>query len=343
MKLKKELSSLEIMEFVKELKQYEYAYLDKLGFSDSFMIRLHSSEKGKAIFVFDYPYVYLTKQKIQFENKGFAQFLKKYVDNFRIEKIFQLGSERIFVFDLSKYFLVFELFYGGDIVFLDKDKTILRDFNKTGGSKKEKKYLLLDNYSDYFNCNFETFYGKLKQDVLVKSLARMIGGVYAEELCYRLGIDKKTEVDEEIAKRAYTAFHELLKERPCFCYYPEQSLFSVRKLSMYSGFKQFKTFSDMITNLLNQDVKDQELEKLDNAIKMQEQGILKMKDKIASLEKDVETIYSNYPFFDKVLKLISKSEKNPDLLNEVNALNGDFSVKNIDKKNKLVEFERKNG
>lgn len=341
----KDLSTLEIRELFKELEKFENSYIDKIYYeSEKVEIRLTHSELGKINLFYSHPYIYLTRKIQLSKNSGFGLILKKYLEHSKIIKIEQLGSDRILVFKLSnKNKLIFELFFHGNIIIVDNENKILAQSNPRGGSKKDSEIFQLEEKENIFLIDIEKFKEKIHNKEVVKGLANLIGNIYAEEICYRLKLEKLTK--EFDTSKVFDEFLKLINEEPKFLFYPNRKCFSVRYLTMFEDDlkKEFSSFSELLENVSKSEVEDEIIEKYKNAISIQKKFIEEYKKRIEEYERTIEYIYSNYNVLEHILKLINENEKTIERIEDLNKKIDEFNVGvkilDLDKKNKNVTLE----
>ncbi|MEM2116040.1 MAG: NFACT family protein [Candidatus Woesearchaeota archaeon] len=340
--INKDLSSIEVLQLCKELKKYENSFIEKIKYeNDVLFLLLNQTEIGKIGLIYSHPYLFLTKKIREMENNNFGLILKKYCDNARIERIEQLGSDRMICFFLkNQYKIVFELFFNGNIILLNENNKIIAQSNPRGGSKKESDIFNLERKNLF--TNFKEFKEYIENREIVKGLANVIGNIYAEELVFRLSIDKfSTNYDMDMI---FKALQNFLNEETHICLYENLKLFSVKLLKMYNEtFKEYSSLSELLEELYERGKKDTYSEKLMKAIETQKSQIEIWTKQIKEYEEIIEELYKNYTVLEEILNLVSKKEefindKNLDLLNKnINNL----KVVSLDKKNKTVEIEFK--
>lgn len=189
-------NSLDIYFVLKELKFLIGAKIDKIYQDrDDFVFCFHKG--GKHLLKIEPNILYLTGFKdFDITPKNFCMFLRKHLGQGRLRKIEQKNFERIVEFHVEhkeKHIIIVELFSGGNLVLCDKSYNILYPLHskkfRDRTVKKGEKYI----YPPSSFKGFENF--KLVDKNLVKTLALdySLGGLYAEEVCLRAGIDKNSE------------------------------------------------------------------------------------------------------------------------------------------------------
>jgi predicted ribosome quality control (RQC) complex YloA/Tae2 family protein len=231
--MKSELTSLDLHYLVREFTQLVGARVDKIYEQSEdkkeFLFVFHKPSIGKLMLRIHLPNLaYLTDYKQVFPDTppGFCVFLRKHLASGKIREIRQKGFDRILelVFDTkeSVRILICELFSKGNMVLVDEDykiKGLLESQNweaRTirGGAKYEYPPTQADTPS-LGEEQIKEIISKSKMDLAVKAFAVDfgLGGLYAEELCRRAGInnDKKKLDDKEI-RAVYNGLKGLFNE-----------------------------------------------------------------------------------------------------------------------------------
>ena len=226
---------------------------------------------------------------------AFCMALRKFLRNSTLTNIEQYEFERVVLLDFSgkigNFRLVLELFGEGNIILVDGENKILqalrfrrmRDRNILRG---EAFRFAPPSGKNPTKIGVQALYDGLKGfgDVeIVRALARFlgIGGVYAEEVLLRLGIEKTTQCNSLSSSQA-EAIHKCLNEmlsqvlegklEPCIVLDENGSLVDVTplRLKRYDGLKHqpFKSFNEALDEFYT---KTEALEKADAEKKAVEQ------------------------------------------------------------------------
>lgn len=226
----KTLSSLEIKAVVEELQELVEAKVDQVYQPDNteITISLHKTELGKSFLrIIPGQAIYLATKRRPSpkEAVNFCRFLRKRIGPTRLKQILQKKGERIVEFYFegkeSAYILIAEFFSKGNLILCDKDYMILSalqlQFWKDRKIKAKIKYEYPPERKIFFE-NLEEFKKSLKEkkkESIVKTLALSmnLGGVYAEELCFRAQLDKNAkDLTEKEQERLFRELEALLKE-----------------------------------------------------------------------------------------------------------------------------------
>lgn len=152
---------------------------------------------GEAVYVTQYP-----KQAPQ-RPSGFAMQLRKYLSGLRIMKISQLGFDRIVKLsfglfgekeDLIKFHVIVELFGNGNLILADDDLSIIGVLQSkvwsTRSLKAREIYEPPPQMLSPFDVDAEDILDGTSEIVKLLATKLNMGGMYAEEVCLRAGIDK---------------------------------------------------------------------------------------------------------------------------------------------------------
>lgn len=152
---------------------------------------------GTALFATSYP-----KPAPQ-HPAGFAMQLRKHLGGLRILGIEQVGFDRIAKIEfglfgeenLTKYYVILELFGDGNLILTDDKLTIIGALSQKVWSTRSvttrERYAPPPAMSSPYEVDLEELIDG--ETEIVRRLANTmnIGGIYAEEICLRAGIDKR--------------------------------------------------------------------------------------------------------------------------------------------------------
>lgn len=216
------MSNVDICAIVYELKPViEDSWIRNIyQFNDVFLFKLRSSGYGNVTLLIELGRrIHLTAyQRPKPRLPGnFCMTLRKYLRNRRITGIRQYDFDRLVIFDVGlpedRYTVIIEFFGDGNLILLDPERKIFiaRHYLKMKDRdilpKKEFQFPPMRG-SDPREIDFaelKSIFSQSDSDV-VRTLVRNLnlGGVYAEELCLRAGVDKNqsasTLPDEDLDK-----------------------------------------------------------------------------------------------------------------------------------------------
>ncbi|MFW6378408.1 MAG: NFACT family protein [Nanoarchaeota archaeon] len=204
------LSSVDIFFLSRELSLLEGAKLEKVFQQQGdpeLLFSFHVPGKGKHFLFLRLPEtMVLSSFKPSFPDTPphFAFMLRKRLSNARLQRISQVGFERIIEMEFStkhkNFKLIIELFSPGNLLLCDEDYTIREVFshkiwNENRKLLPKKPYHFPEKQIDpraFDKDSLSDLILNSDKDSIVKSLAIdcSLGGVYAEHVVSRAGVDK---------------------------------------------------------------------------------------------------------------------------------------------------------
>lgn len=313
----KSLSSFELYYIVNELKPLVDSKVDKIyQENDTLILSLYKSDKF--LLKITSSAVYLTNSRLDVEKpQRFALLLRKYLSQARLRDIAQHGFERILEFHFEKkekYVLIVELFGSGNVVLCDSNNKIIDCLHKQVWRHRTVKPSEIYSYPPSNNLNpFNLKPDDLKvlpKDTLVKSLALdfNLGGLFAEEICFRAGIDKtKKQLDNsEIAKLL-----SVLKDLKDASLNPNLVSANVLPFEFLTSkpIRYFDNFSSAIDFFdSNVEVVDsayaKKLAKINTIIEKQKVQIEILKEESSECKLAADLIYNNYAYVKEVFDAV---------------------------------------
>jgi len=330
------VSSLDLHFMIREFQDMIGARIDKVYHKkDELALQLYSTVTKKVFLFFKLPSTtFLINKKPDTEEiaGGFCMFLRKKLAMGRIEKVEQVGFERIMKIFIDnkgeKFELIVELFSPGNFLLVQEGKILsmqnslnTKDRVVRGGI--EYKPLIRD--FDALNLKEEEIvevFAKSDKESVVKLLALDLGfgGVYAEEICSVAKIDKDSKdlsVDE--IKKIHKTIKKLNESeiKPVFI---QKDVYPFQLKSLDKGELLDKSFSrsvgDRLIDRFVSEKIESEKKSQNNNLKKIESIIEKQKKQIDTLEKDAEIlqkkgelIYENYSSLEELLKTINDAKK----------------------------------
>ncbi|MCX8172421.1 MAG: ribosome rescue protein RqcH [Archaeoglobaceae archaeon] len=309
----KQMSSFDIKACLQELQELVGGRVEKIYHypPSEIRIRIYSGDKydliieaGKRIHLTKFP-----KESPKFPTP-FAMLLRKHLEGAKIRAIEQKDFDRVveihFEREKNKKIIV-ELFSKGNIILMEEDKVImpLREIKKQSTERK------LDESRD-----------------LVRYLANSgLGGLYAEEICLRTGINKKKkfyELNEE-EKRAIFKEIETLKNfspKPQIVVKDGKYVDVVpMDLLYYRDFEKkfFATFNEALDDFYSKIAiesiqEDEEIEKLRNRLRIQQETLRAYEEEIKMSREIAEMIYANYSKIKSIIEKLRAGERVEDVL-----------------------------
>jgi predicted ribosome quality control (RQC) complex YloA/Tae2 family protein len=174
-----------------------------------------------------------------------------------------------------------------------------------------------------------------------------LGGTYAEEICARAGIDKKTSPNELAAgdvDRIHKELVRLVKElRHPKGFVYDDIISPVPLKSIAEGpRKRFSTYNealDLIQPLENVSPYQKKMKQLQHIIELQEETVKKLNDDIEESTKKAELIYNNYQKLEKLLEIVTRLRKEKGWEAVREELKKEKKIVGVDLKNKKIIIE----
>ncbi|CAB3289724.1 NFACT-R_1 domain-containing protein [Methanocaldococcus lauensis] len=358
--MKTEITNVDVCCIVNELQSLINGRLDKAFLIDNeqnreLILKIHAPEGGSrevVISVGKYKYITLTNYEREKPKlpPSFAMLLRKYLKNAKIIKIEQVNFDRIVIFHFEVkgevYKLIAELFGEGNIILLNSEDVIILPLRierwSTRNIVPKEKYKFppqkpLNPYNLDFSIAYEVFkdYFLENKDVeCVRLISRVfgIGGLYAEEICERAGIDKKKKdlSEEEIKKLFETSknlFNEIFNNRKPQIVLKDGEYFDVVPIDLkkYQDLekKYYNSFLEAVDDyfakfLFSVEIKkekskiEREIERQENILKRQLETLNKYKEESEKNQIKGDLIYANYQIVEELLNTIRKAREKMD-------------------------------
>jgi len=327
----KQLSSFDIKACVKELKELEGGKVEKVYHHppDEIRIRIYAGKKvdlvieaGRRIHLTRFP-----KQAPRIPS-AFAMLLRKHLEGARLKKIEQHDFDRVVVIEFERSGeikkLVAELFSKGNILLLNNENRVVMPLKHT--VKVGEVYSFPER--------------KEKKDdgrEVVRVLAMSgLGGLYAEEVCLRAGIDKKKkypELNEEERKKIDEEIVRLMNfsPRPQIIIENGDYIDVVpMDLLYYSKYekKYFESFNEALDDYFSkklaeideiESMKSEELEKLRKRLQIQEESLKRFEEEAERYRRIGDAIYENYSMVEKIIEAfrLAREKKSWDEIKEI--------------------------
>ncbi|MEM0215237.1 MAG: ribosome rescue protein RqcH [Archaeoglobaceae archaeon] len=304
----KQMSSFDIKACVQELQKLLGGKVEKIYHypPDEIRIKIYAGDKfdliieaGKRVHLTKFP-----KESPKFPTP-FAMLLRKHLEGAKIKAIEQKDFDRIVEFHFEREKekkIVAELFSKGNIILMEEDRVIM-PLKEIRTQSSERK---LDESKD-----------------VVRYLANSgLGGLYAEEVCLRTGIDKKkkfSELSEEEKKILFEEIERLknfelkpqivLKDGKYHDVVPMDLLYYQNlDKKFFNSFNE--ALDDFYSKIAIESIQEsEELEKLRNRLKIQEETLKEYEREISENKEIAELIYANYQQIDEIIEKLRKGEK----------------------------------
>jgi predicted ribosome quality control (RQC) complex YloA/Tae2 family protein len=311
---------------------------------DTVLIRFHVPSKGRVDVVFQAGLrVHSTQYPPQNPKipPNFPMLLRKYIKGGSVTGVNQHNFDRIMRIDIQKehkFSLVIELFAKGNIILLDEDDQIILPLkrklwqDRKITSKEEYKYPPERgiNPLEIEKNELNELFQNSDRDIIRTLASNGLGGLYAEEIALRSGVDKKknaADVTEEEIDLIYSEMTEIFKPLKTYDFHPQ--IISGEKedvlpldLQMYSDYpkEKYKTYNEaadeFYSSIVGEDivqVHDEvwsgEVGKFEKRLKIQLETLDKFNKTIKDTKIKGEAIYSNYQNIQNIIDTIKHARE----------------------------------
>ena len=229
---KQELSSVDLAALVTELNRYEGAKVDKayLYGEDLLRLRMRDFDRGRVelfVEVGEVKRAHVADPEHVPDAPGrppnFAMMLRNRIANADFVGVEQFEFDRILVFEFERgderTKIVAELFGQGNIAVLDETDEVVRSLEtvrlKSRTVAPGAQYEFPSSRLNPLTVGFDTFRRNMDDSDtdVVRTLATQLnlGGLYAEELCTRAGVDKTLDI-ADAGEEEYRAIHDAIAD-----------------------------------------------------------------------------------------------------------------------------------
>jgi len=191
------INVIELARIINELKKIEGSRLSKIYLPELKLLNLRFNDEDKTSLIIDSgKLLYSTKYKIENPKNphNFVMYLRKNIDNSRVEKIRQIPGDRVveIIFkNKNKNILIIELFGKGNFILTDENYTI-----KNSARKIKDKIYEYSKKVDPFKFNKEEIYELEEYLTKIISTKLSLGKYYALDFCKEYGYDEKAQIKD---------------------------------------------------------------------------------------------------------------------------------------------------
>ncbi|MGM0606551.1 MAG: ribosome rescue protein RqcH [Halobacteriota archaeon] len=236
MEPKRELSSIDLAALVTELKRYEGAKVDKVYLygEDLLRVKLRDYDRGRLelmIEVGDVKRAHIADPEHVEDAPGrppnFAKMLRNRLSGADFSGVSQYEFDRILRFEFERpdenTTIVAELFGQGNVAVLDEHGDVVQSLQtvrlKSRTVAPGAQYEFPESRLNPLDVSFDAFVRNMDASTsdVVRTLATQLnlGGLYAEEVCTRAGVDKERAIeatDEAVYERLYEAIDNIASQ-----------------------------------------------------------------------------------------------------------------------------------
>ncbi len=354
---KKGVSSVELAALIEELQSLVRGKVSQIYHQEKkeLLLQMHAPGEGKKLLkVVPGKFLCLTTdKKAPLRPTGFCMQLRKYLGNAFVKKIEQKGSERIVVFELERkgtFFLIVELFSKGNIVLTDSAMEIIAVLQwqkwKDRVVKPKEKYVFP---AEGFNWKKVTLSGLKKilaaseKKNLATSLATEVGlgGLYAEEVCLRAGVDKNVlPGDTKDVAALVKAIKGLLDfDGKGYVYENEITPSKLEGQKIMKTFGSYNAAINTLNPFLRVSPYEKKIAALKKMIAAQEDALVSLEEKISLNSSKGEKVYEEYAALQKLLDAVASMRKSKDWVEIGKELKSLKKIKSVNLKDRKVVLE----
>ncbi len=358
---KTSLSSLELAALVQELQFLIRGKVSQIYHQEKkeLLLQLHAPGRGKQLLkVIPGKFLCLTEKKeTALKPSSFSMQLRKYLDNASIKSIYQKDTERIVVMELEKnsfFYLIMEFFSKGNVVLADLDYNIIGVLEqqewKDRSLRVGRKYLFPKPAVNWKKISLKELSALLKKSEK-KNLATFLateiglGGLYAEEVCKRAGIDKGKLPGEVASSEAEDIIKQikdltLQLEKPQGLIYGEE--ITPLPLMEREPLAQKETYNEAIDTLNPFPVispYEKKIQALQRMVAEQEEAVKKQEEKAELNTRKGELIYEKYTPLNRLLEIVRELRKGEGWGKIAEELKKEKKIRRIDLKEKKVVID----
>jgi len=213
---KRAMTSVDLAALVGELREYTGAVVDKAYlYGDDFVrLKMRDYDRGRIELVIetgDPKRAHVAAVDHVADAPGrppnFAMMLRNRIAGANLEGVEQYGFDRILTFRFEREdattLVVAELFGDGNVAVMNEDREVIDSLDTVRLTSRTvapgSQYGYPDERFSPLDCEYDAFVARMADSDtdLVRTLATQLnfGGLYAEELCTRAGVEKTTDID----------------------------------------------------------------------------------------------------------------------------------------------------
>jgi predicted ribosome quality control (RQC) complex YloA/Tae2 family protein len=352
---KRAMTSVDLAALVGELREYTGAVVDKAYlYGDDFVrLKLRDYDRGRVellIEVGDPKRVHVAAPEHVPDAPGrppnFAMMLRNRIAGANLTGVEQYGFDRILTFRFEREdattLVVVELFGDGNVAVLNEDREVIDCLDTVRLSSRTvapgSQYGYPEERFSPLDCDYETFVARMDESDtdLVRTLATQLnfGGLYAEELCTRAGVEKTVDIDDATDEHYEALFGALERLRgPILEGRTEPRLYETddgevvdatplpleeHEAEGYDAIA-FESFNGAIDEYFyrlesepNEGIEpgedrpdfEAEIEKYERIIEQQEGAIETYEQQAEREQRKAESLYGNYDLVDEILSTV---------------------------------------
>ena len=357
---KRAMTSVDLAALVGELRDYTGAVVDKayLYGDDLVRLKMRDYDRGRIeliIEVGDPKRAHVAVPEHVPDAPGrppnFAMMLRNRIAGANFAGVEQYGFDRILTFRFEREdattLIVAELFGDGNVAVMNEDREVIDCLETVRLTSRTvapgSQYGYPDERFSPLDCDYEAFAARMRESDtdLVRTLATQLnfGGLYAEELCTRAGVEKTMDISGAAEKQYQALFDALERLRePILEGRTEPRLYETddgevvdatplpleeHEAEGYdvTGFDSFNGAIDGYFHRLESEAEESvetgtdrpdfesEIAKYERIIEQQEGAIEKYETQAEREQEKAESLYGNYDLVDEILSTIRNARE----------------------------------
>ncbi|MFO7966857.1 MAG: ribosome rescue protein RqcH [Archaeoglobaceae archaeon] len=324
------MSAVDIKVCVEELQKLVNGKINKIYHSgDEIRIKVHAGERYD-LMIEAGRRIHLTKyvREIRFPS-SFAMLLRKHLEGGRIRKIKQYDFDRIVVIEIERgdknSLLIGEFFSKGNVILAYEDYRVIMALKRL---RPNQNYPFPEIKVNPGNI-LENFRSIIDTSEIVRSLATKggLGGLFAEEICLRAGVNKQKPADylneeeiESVEKAIRETFSPIFEgdTKPHIVSQNGEELDVLPlELEYYSQYDKeyFDTFNEALDEFYSRQLTGTELEesaemhRLKKRLEKQEEAKQDFETEIEYYKKAGDAFYENYQTIEQVMNAFREARE----------------------------------
>jgi len=231
---KRAMTSVDLAALVGELREYTGAVVDKAYlYGDDFVrLKMRDYDRGRIELVVETgdpkrAHVAVPEHVADAPGRppNFAMMLRNRIAGANFEGVEQYGFDRILTFRFEREdattLLVTELFGDGNVAVMNEDREVIDCLDTVRLTSRTvapgSQYGYPDERFSPLDCDYDAFAARMADSDtdLVRTLATQLnfGGLYAEELCTRAGVEKTLDIEDATGEHYEALFGALERLR----------------------------------------------------------------------------------------------------------------------------------
>ncbi len=358
---KKSISSLDLRAIVKEMQVLARGKIGTIYHqaNNEVIIQVHSRAKYLLKLIPGKWCCFTNLKNPPLRPTGFCMLLRKYIEHATLVSVTQKDAERIMILTMEKpdrFYLIIELFSKGNVILVDAEYKILAALDKHVWA--DRKVIEKETYVfPQGGINYTTVSRDQLSDILVKSEKKNIatclatelalGGMYAEEICVRAGVDAKSDL-KKLNEKDYTRLFSSLKEVvktidtadiKGFMYANQVTPIPLLGQEVLETKETFNGALEGLNPYRKASPYEKKIASMQNMISAQEASVLELDLSIVENTRKGELIYEQYVKLQKLKDIVGELAKTKKWNDIGLELKKEKKIKSVNLKEKKIQIE----